>query len=130
MSDDHITPDWIRAVFPAKERFDPCPYPRPSWDGLKVDWKDRTFANIPYGRKSKVNAGTEAWADKAIAEYERGISPIAVLFRHDHSTNFYAKMHLAGAHPLFINERVQFLHPDGTPNGDSPNFISTLMILA
>lgn len=29
-----------------------------------------------------------------------------------------------------INERTQFLKPDGTPNGDSPNFLSTLAILA
>lgn len=130
MSDDHITPNWIRAIFPASRWFDPCPYPRPAWNGLAISWKDNTFANIPYGRKSETNAGTEAWADKAINEFERGISPIAVLFRHDHSTQFYAKMHLEGAHFLFINERIQFVKPDGSLNGDSPNFLSTLAILA
>lgn len=130
MSDDHITPDWIRAIFPRGEWFDPCPYPRASFDGLKIPWKNKTFANIPYSRKRLDKPGPADWIRKAINEHFQEVRPIALLIRHDHSTDGYLQLHKAGAHFLLINERVQFLKPDGTPNGDSPNFLSTLAILA
>ena len=33
-----------------KDWFDPCPYPRPTWDGLTVDWlsHEKIFCNPPY----------------------------------------------------------------------------------
>ena len=33
-----------------KDWFDPCPYPRPTWDGLTVDWLsyEKIFCNPPY----------------------------------------------------------------------------------
>ena len=74
--------------------------------------------------------GPLAWAEKAVNEYRLGINPIVLLVRHDHTTEWYETLYLAGAHFLPIMERVQFLKPDGTPNGDSPNFQSTLAILA
>ena len=46
--------------------FDPCPL-NPNWtvDGLKLDWKDKTFVNPPYSKP-------KPWVEKAIEESKRG----------------------------------------------------------
>ncbi len=119
MSDDHKTPDWIKMMF--EEWFDPCPL-NPTFDGLKIPWQDRTFANVPYSRKKKDKAGVIDWVKKAIDESRQG-KRIALLVRHDHTTDWFAQLYLAGAHFLPIMERVKF-----TGNG-SPPFLSTLVIL-
>jgi len=119
-TDDHLTPFWLSGMF--EGWFDPCPYPRPSWDGLIVPWKDKTFANIPYSRKRKDNPGVEAWINKAIKESGEG-KRVVLLVRHDHSTGWYFKAYISGAHFLPIMERVQF-----RGEGRSPNFLSTLII--
>ncbi len=119
-SDERLTPDWIAFLF--EGWFDPCPYPRPEWDGLKITWPDKTFGNIPYSRRLKGKPGPEAWVMKAILEYREG-KRIALLVRHDHTTNWYASAYNAGAHFLPIMERVQF-----KGEGPSPNFLSTLVI--
>lgn len=47
--------------------YDPCPFPRPDgFDGLTIDWPDRSYINAPFGR------GTMAWTRKAIAENAKG----------------------------------------------------------
>ena len=125
MSDDHITPDFLAMLF--EGWFDPCPYPRPVWDGLSIPWMDKTYANIPYSRRTKDKPGPEAWVKKAIRENAKG-KRIALLVRHDHSTAWWAEARNAGGHFLPIMERVQFLKSDGSPNGDSPNFLSTLIL--
>ena len=45
--------------------FDPCPHPRPSWDGLEVSWGLKTFVNPPWRR-------IRPWVAKAIAERDAG----------------------------------------------------------
>ena len=104
--------------------FDPCPYPRPKWDGLSIPWKDKTYANIPYSRKRIGKPGPEAWVKKAIEENREG-KRIALLVRHDHTTQWWAEARNAGAHFLPIMERVQF-----KGEGPSPNFLSTLILFA
>ena len=47
--------------------FDPCPYPRPIWDGLQMEWKEKNFVNPPYD-----NIG--AWAQKSMEEFKKGKS--------------------------------------------------------
>jgi len=40
--DNRATPEWIMDLF--KDYFDPCPLnPNPTTDGLKLEWKDKTF---------------------------------------------------------------------------------------
>ena len=49
--------------------FDPCPLNHniESWDGLKVEWKERNFINPPYSRKLK-----DLFVKKAIEESKKG----------------------------------------------------------
>src|SRR5438309_346935 len=96
MSDNHKTPDWIMMMF--EGWFDPCPL-NPTFDGLKITWPDRTFANVPYSRKTKAKTGVIDWVNKAIEESSKG-KYVALLVRHDHSTEWYMKLYLAGAHFL------------------------------
>jgi hypothetical protein len=48
---DYLTPpDLKRRIYGKWDlNFDPCPYPRPEWDGLEVPWEGRAFVNPPYG---------------------------------------------------------------------------------
>ena len=45
--------------------FDPCPFPRPEWNGLQVDWGQRAFVNPPFRY-------VRPWVEKAITESEKG----------------------------------------------------------
>ena len=45
--------------------FDPCPHPRPLWDGLEVEWGQSNYINPPF-------SGPTKWVNKAIAEYRKG----------------------------------------------------------
>ena len=49
--------------------FDPCPYQHniELWDGLNIDWGERTFINPPYSQKLK-----EAFVIKAIEQSMQG----------------------------------------------------------
>ena len=122
MSDDHLTPDFIAMLF--EGWFDPCPCPRPDWDGLKIEWPDKTFGNIPYSRRTKTKPGPERWVAKAIEESKKR-KRIALLIRHDHTTGWYWEAYAAGAHFLPIMERVQF-----KGEGPSPNFQSTIVLFS
>ena len=65
--DDWQTPPEFLALL-SKEfdfNFDPCPYQHnvDLWDGLKIDWGERSFINPPYSQKLK-----EAFVIKAIEQ--------------------------------------------------------------
>lgn len=49
--------------------FDPCPYPRPKWDGLTIDWllHEKIYCNPPYDN-------IKAWAKKCYKTLERAIA--------------------------------------------------------
>lgn len=49
--------------------FDPCPWPRRDFDGLTVEWPDRTFINPPFTGDYGSKAG---FIHKAIQESRRG----------------------------------------------------------
>ena len=54
-----LTPPHIKDLYSAWS--DPCPYPTPLWDGLEVEWGEKTFCNPPW-RKIKMgeqNIGRE-----------------------------------------------------------------------
>lgn len=88
--DDWKTPPYI--YDPLNEEFnfnfDPCPYQHDlnKWDGLLVDWKERTFINPPYSADIK-----KEFVLKAISESKKGklcvvlipVSTSTILF-HDH----------------------------------------------
>ena len=56
-TNDWGTPTFILDQY--KGWFDPCPFPRPEWDGLTVNWlsHEKVFCNPPYDN-------IKAWAKK------------------------------------------------------------------
>jgi len=69
--DDWQTPPEFLAMLAGEFdfNFDPCPYQHnvDLWDGLKIDWEERSFINPPYSQKLK-----EAFVIKAIEQAEFG----------------------------------------------------------
>lgn len=56
--------------------FDPCPHPRPDWDGLTRPWGKSNFVNPPYGDGGP---GVKPWVRKAIEERNRGNGSVLLL---------------------------------------------------
>jgi hypothetical protein len=50
--------------------FDPCPFPRTGFDGLKSEWGSSNYVNAPYSKKD--GNGYTAWQNKAIEEHKKG----------------------------------------------------------
>ena len=114
-SDLWETPDWLMVHF--KNHFDPCP-PNPTFDGLKVDWKDPTYCNPPY-------SNPEPWVKKAIEERRKGVN-VVMLLRVDPSTRWYRLlMEEKNIYITFFNRRIKFKGARG-----SPNFASMLVFLS
>lgn len=106
-NDEYATPDWIKnGLF--KGWYDPCPLGigLVDRDGLNSDWVgDKIFVNPPYSRPLP-------WILKAIAESRKG-KIVALLVKHDSSTEWWAKLHEAGAYFLPIMGRLQFVAQKG-----------------
>mgnify|MGYP001464948791 CR=1 FL=1 len=58
----YLTPQDIKGRY--TDWFDPCPHPRPVWDGLQVSWGEHAFCNPPWGN-------IRPWVEKALQERER-----------------------------------------------------------
>lgn len=113
-SDQFPTDSFIMNVF--EDWFDPCPLnDNPIIDGLKIDWKDKTYVNPPY-------SSPKEWVIKAILEYKKG-KRIVMLLKHDSSTEWYRLLHEAGARFSMINRRLQH------KTGKCSNFPSVLVFL-
>merc|ERR1711871_347228 len=59
-----------------KEWFDPCPFPKPEWDGLTLNWlsHDKVFCNPPYDN-------IKAWSRKCyetVKEAKRTNQPVEI----------------------------------------------------
>ena len=120
---DWLTPpellSQIRDTF--GEFFDPCPYPRPAWDGLAVNWLSRVFVNPPYGRE------VERWFCKAITEISAGRTEQAIFLLHARTdTKWFHEYVLGGAAALyFVRGRIRFRRPDGSgANSPVPSIIA------
>lgn len=101
-SDSYRTDKWILGIF--EDWFDPCPY-NPNWsencvDGLKIDWVDKTFVNPPY-------SNPKPWVQKAILTHNLFGGRIAMLLKHDSSTEWYRLIHESGAKILLVNGRLK-----------------------
>jgi len=116
-NDVYATPSWIKdGLF--KGWFDPCPLAIGGVfkvDGLSQPWKDKTFVNPPYSKPLP-------WIEKAIAENKKG-KTIALLVKHDSSTEWYRKLHEAGAEFLMVQGRLHF------NGGEAAPFPSVIAIL-
>lgn len=99
MSDDYPTDSWLYDLF--YDWFDPCPlFHGVGNDGLKIEWKMRTFVNPPYSKPLP-------WVKKALTENVHHGYKIALLLKHDSSTEAYRLLHEAGWHMMMINGRLK-----------------------
>ena len=105
-SDQFPTDKWLMRVF--AEWFDPCPLDsEPKVDGLSIPWKDRTYVNPPYSNPFP-------WVEKAIWENKKG-KRIVLLLKLDPSTKAYLALKAAGAHFLYVGERLKHGHSYSAP---------------
>ena len=112
--DNNKTPDWLMKIFDSWH--DPCPLSDdPDFDGLVLNWKDKTYVNPPYSNPL-------AWVEKAIEENKKG-KMIVMLLKVDTSTKWFAKLIEAKAEILWFNKRLKFI------NNSPANFPSMLIIL-
>lgn len=72
MTDSYPTPTWLLNCF--EGFFDPCPLnDSPTFDGLSIDWKKKTYVNPPYSNPLP-------WVKKAIREREREVTSLSCSF--------------------------------------------------
>jgi len=91
-------------------------------DGLTRVWTDPTYCNPPY-------SNPKPWVEKAIAEARKG-TRVAMLLRHDSSTEWWRMLHEAGAYFLAVIGRFHFTDPDGARTTGGPaNFASVLVFI-
>ena len=85
--------------------FDPCPYQHnvDIWDGLAIDWGERSFINPPYSQKLK-----EAFVIKAIEQAGQGKLCVCLL-PVSTSTKLFHKYILPNKTDLrFLKKRLKF----------------------
>ena len=116
--DSFRTDEWILQMFDGW--FDPCPFnpdfPLSGVDGLTLNWPDKTYVNPPYSNPLP-------FVKKAIQHNKEG-KIIAMLLKHDSSTQYYRLLHEAGAKFLPIIGRLKY------QTGRACAFPSILVILA
>ena len=113
-NDNYATDKGIMEMF--EGWFDPCPLnPNPEYDGLNIEWEDKTYVNPPYSKPLP-------WIEKAIEENKKG-KTIVMLLRMDTSTRWFKSLQEAGATFLWINGRLRF------NTGKPAPFPSMLVIL-
>jgi len=81
--------------------FDPCPS-NPTFDGLKVDWKNSNFVNPPY--KTKLQDG---FVEKGIEEWKKGKTVVFLIPSRTSTKRFHRLLEL-GAEFRFIKGRLCF----------------------
>jgi hypothetical protein len=116
--DSWATPKWLLEMF--EGWFDPCPLnPNPIIDGLKIEWKDKTYVNPPYSKPL-------LWVKKAIEENKKG-KTIVMLLTNDLTTKYSKLLIEANAHFMFCMERLKFVNPNYTKG--TSRYGSMLVIL-
>lgn len=97
-TDQFPTDKWLLSVF--ADWFDPCPLnENPEIDGLAIEWGGRTYVNPPYSNPLP-------WVRKGIAEAQKG-KTVVFLLKFDSSTRWFKELVQAGAHILYVGERLK-----------------------
>jgi len=98
-TDSYATDSWLKQMFDGW--FDPCPL-NPDWtyDGLKIQWPNRTFVNPPYSNPLP-------WVEKAI-ETSMMNKTVVLLLKHDSSTKWWRRLHEANANFMPIFTRLKY----------------------
>jgi hypothetical protein len=107
-TDDWITPPEILFDLGHFD-FDPCPYPRPNWDGLKISWyKARIWCNPPFNRYERPK-----WM-RRMAEHGNGILLIPAATETE---AFYEFVWERASSICFVKGRPHFYLPSGKQAG-------------
>ena len=80
--------------------FDPAPFPKPTWDGLEVEWAERTFCNPPFDNLSE-------WVEKGYNEFRKGKLVVMLTPVRTHTT-YFQRFVLPHARLEFIPGRIRF----------------------
>lgn len=108
--------DWRTPISLFKElnkefnfNFDPCPN-NPTFDGLSIDWGERTFCNPPYGRTIGL------WLKKGYDEWQKG-KLVVFLIPSRTDTKWFHSIILPNAKEIrFIKGRLHFSgHKNSAP---------------
>lgn len=126
-----VTDRWLtpRHVLDAMGAFDLDPCGAPDWstaatvytpethgDGLALPWAGRVWLNPPYGQQAAV------WM-KRLADHGTGT---ALIFARTETRMFFDTVWNRATAVLFLEGRLTFLRPDGTPakaNGGAPSVL-------
>jgi site-specific DNA-methyltransferase (adenine-specific) len=86
--------------------FDPCPYQHnvDLWDGIKIDWGERSYINPPYSQKLK-----EAFVIKAIEQSQMGKLCVCLLPVSTSTKLFHNYILPNMAEIRFLKKRIKFL---------------------
>ena len=98
------TPESILKEY--RDFFDPCPFPLPEWNGLKVEWEKRNFVNPPFGKLKE-------WTRKCRDEYMKG-KEIVLLMPARVDTRYFHAYVLPYAEITFIKGRLKFVDLDNS----------------
>ena len=82
------------------DKFDPCPHPKPDFDGLDIEWAERTFLNPPYDELAD-------WVEKAFKESRKGKLVVMLAPARMH-TDYFQRYVLPHATVEFIPGRIKF----------------------
>jgi len=96
-TDQFPTDAWLMEVF--NGWYDPCPLnANPEIDGLTTEWAPKTYVNPPYSNPAP-------WVEKAIFENKNGRT-VVMLLKLDTTTKWFRALKEAGAHFLWLGERL------------------------
>jgi|TARA_Y100000310_G_scaffold102057_1_gene100227 site-specific DNA-methyltransferase (adenine-specific) len=120
-SDDWLTPKEVYEKLDEEFEFnfDPCPYPLPEFDGLKIEWKERNFVNPPYSELKK-------WIKKSFEEYKKG-KLVVMLIPSRTDTIAWHEYIFPYAKVRFIKGRLKFKLAGATKIDPAP-FPSAIVI--
>ena len=102
-TDDWGTPGWLYKLLDNEFHFDfdPCPYPKPDWDGRLMQWGKSNFVNPPY-------SDIQPWAQRCREEQVKGNTSVLLIpARTD--TAYFHRWIILYTELRFIEGRVQFV---------------------
>ena len=124
--DDWGTPEYLYKELDDEFCFtlDPCPFPKPKWDGLEISWMDEcVFVNPPYS-----GSNIEKWMKKCYKERDNAEVIVMLIPTTKTGTRYFKECVLdIGAEMRFITGRINFI-PLGGQNDNSNPLYSMLII--